>query len=118
LWNQFHAIQSRIESFKNADIAVTDKGTLLEQQIQQRASFENLYFFLISRYEAVLEQFNQLEIRAVSNIESNHTISSRETRVKLPKIDLPVFSGTYEDWYSYQDTFEKLIHNEFEPNRN
>jgi len=43
-------------------------------------------------------------------IENNYTVSSRETRVKLPKIDLPMFSGTYEDWYSYQDTFEKLIH--------
>jgi len=109
LWNQFEVIQSRIESLENADTAVIDKVTLLEQQIQQRTSFENPYFSLMSRYEAVLEQFNQLEIPASSNIESNHG-SSRETRVKLPKIDLPVFSGTYEDWYSYQDTFEKLIH--------
>jgi len=110
LWNQFEAIQSRIESLENAETAVIDKDTLLEQQIQQRASFENPYFSLMSRYEAVLEQFNQLEIPAMSNIESNHTFQSRETHIKLPKIDLPVFSGAYEDWYSYQDTFEKLIH--------
>ncbi|KYN27529.1 hypothetical protein ALC57_03085 [Trachymyrmex cornetzi] len=33
---------------------------------------------------------------------------SRETRVKLSKTDLP---GAYEDWYySYKDTFEKLIY--------
>jgi len=109
LWNQFEAIQSRIESLEN-DTAVIDKDTLLEQQIQQRTSFENPYFSLMSRYEAVLEQVNQLELAANSNIERNHTGSSRETRVKLPKIDLPVFSGTYEDWHSYQDTFKKLIH--------
>lgn len=30
--------------------------------------------------------------------------------MRLPKIDLPVFSGSYEDWYSYYDTFGKLIH--------
>lgn len=28
----------------------------------------------------------------------------------MPKIELPVFSGSYDDWYFYQDTFEKLIH--------
>jgi len=26
------------------------------------------------------------------------------------KIDLPVFAAAYDDWYSYRDTFEKLIH--------
>jgi len=35
---------------------------------------------------------------------------TRESHVKLPKIQLPVFLGAYDDWYSYQDTFEKLIH--------
>lgn len=45
-----------------------------------------------------------------SSFDNRHSVSSRETRVKLPKIDLPVFAGAYDDWYSYRDTFEKLIH--------
>ena len=43
-----------------------------------------------------------------SNI--NGQARSRETRVKLLKIELPVFTGAYDDWYSYRDTFEQLIH--------
>ncbi|XP_071581393.1 uncharacterized protein [Temnothorax nylanderi] len=109
LWAQFDAVQSRIEALENADPA-TNKEHLLEQQIQQRATFENPYFSVMSQYDTTLELFGQPEIRTTPRSESNHTVNSRETRIKLPKILLPVFSGSYEDWYSYQDTFEKLIH--------
>jgi hypothetical protein len=55
LWNQFDAVQSHIESLETADSAVTDKNALIEQQNQQRISFENTYFILVSRYETVIE---------------------------------------------------------------
>lgn len=31
--------------------------------------------------------------------------------VKLPTISLPNFSGAYEDWFPFYDTFNTLIHN-------
>ncbi|XP_073961651.1 uncharacterized protein [Choristoneura fumiferana] len=34
-----------------------------------------------------------------------------EDQVKLPRIQPPVFSGNYEDWPTFQDLFESLIHN-------
>ncbi|XP_018374068.1 PREDICTED: uncharacterized protein LOC108768208 [Trachymyrmex cornetzi] len=30
--------------------------------------------------------------------------------IRLPKIDLPTFSGAYEDWHPFHDTFCSLIH--------
>ncbi|XP_059050651.1 uncharacterized protein LOC131845591 [Achroia grisella] len=32
-------------------------------------------------------------------------------QVKLPKINLPLFLGTYESWTGYQDLFISLVHN-------
>ncbi|XP_045506863.1 uncharacterized protein LOC123703037 [Colias croceus] len=32
-------------------------------------------------------------------------------QLKLPKILLPTFSGSYEDWPSYRDMFQSLVHN-------
>lgn len=110
LWAQFETIQSRIETLENADPSNINKEALVEQQIQQRASFENPYFSLMSQYDAILEHFNRMKIQASSSIDSNHAVNARESRIRLPKIVLPVFSGDYEDWYAYQDTFEKLIH--------
>ncbi|KYN50730.1 hypothetical protein ALC56_03611 [Trachymyrmex septentrionalis] len=82
----------------------------VNQQSQYQASLKNAYFQLISRYETVIEQFNQNAVPISSRSNNNHTgnMRERETRVRLPKIDLAVFSGSYE--YSYQDIFKKLIH--------
>ncbi|XP_018374005.1 PREDICTED: uncharacterized protein LOC108768170 [Trachymyrmex cornetzi] len=110
LWTQFDAIQSIVETLENPDSSITDKETLLDLQIKQRDSFKAPYFALMSRYEATLEQLNPSETQAATRNTNNRTAVSRETHVRLPKIELPVFAGSYEDWYSYRDTFEKLIH--------
>ncbi|XP_036145895.1 uncharacterized protein LOC118646638 [Monomorium pharaonis] len=54
----------------------------------------------------ILEQQGQMLTRI--NTPSN---SSREFNVKLPIINLPVFSGHMEEWKRYADTFKTLIHN-------
>jgi hypothetical protein len=45
---------------------------------------------------------------------SNMSTSSNDGQlpfVNLPKIQLPTFSGRYEDWTTYQDLFTALVHN-------
>ncbi|XP_018378092.1 PREDICTED: uncharacterized protein LOC108770856 [Trachymyrmex cornetzi] len=110
LWGQFDATQSHIEILENADPSIVDKKVLQEQQMQQRDSFEGPYFQLMARYSALIEQKDNGASQPNSSLDNRHATGSREMRVKLPKIDLPVFAGAYEDWYSYRDTFEKLIH--------
>lgn len=29
----------------------------------------------------------------------------------MPKIEFPTFAGSYEEWYTFYDTFKSLIHN-------
>ena len=36
---------------------------------------------------------------------------STSRSAKLPKLDLPTFSGNYEDWESFRDLFTALVHN-------
>lgn len=113
LWDQFENIQTRIESLESQDPSNIDEEALLEQQTQQRANFETIYFNLVARYESLLEHFDGSPAPQSTGESSHNHMSmpvSRETRVKLPKIELPVFSGGYEDWYTFHDTFDKLIH--------
>ncbi|XP_063827477.1 uncharacterized protein LOC135076893 [Ostrinia nubilalis] len=42
---------------------------------------------------------------------STSTQDSQQPFAKLPRIQLPTFSGKYEDWPTYQDLFEALVHN-------
>lgn len=46
-----------------------------------------------------------------SECHSEGNSNSQNSSVKLPKIQLPVFSGNYADWISFRDLFLSLIHN-------
>ncbi|XP_055604516.1 uncharacterized protein LOC129752771 [Uranotaenia lowii] len=49
--------------------------------------------------------------RQVSVEESVLSTSSVMSRVKLPEIQLPNFSGKIRDWVTFRDMFQSLIHN-------
>ncbi|XP_067207877.1 uncharacterized protein [Linepithema humile] len=111
LWDLFDNVQSRIELLENQEPSTSNNDELLIQQEQHRTNFESTYFNLMSRCESFLEYFSQLDAQA-SRIHENvvRGPTPRESRVRLPKIERPVFSGSYDNWYSYQNVFEKLIH--------
>lgn len=67
LWDQFETVQSHIESLESQDPAITDKDALLEQQAQQRASFETPYFNLLARYQVVFDNFNKSQANLSHN---------------------------------------------------
>lgn len=37
-------------------------------------------------------------------------VSESLTHVRLPKLNLPMFSGKYEEWFPFFDTFNSIIH--------
>lgn len=46
-----------------------------------------------------------------SNTTFSHPQCSSATELKLPKIDLPTFSGAYEDWMAFNNMFTATVHN-------
>ncbi|KAK9739544.1 Protein of unknown function (DUF1759) [Popillia japonica] len=54
----------------------------------------------------------QIQIKAykLSYQTPNHTDSNKSVQVKLPDIKLPTFSGAYEEWYSFIEIFDSMIH--------
>ncbi|XP_058811131.1 uncharacterized protein LOC131676023 [Topomyia yanbarensis] len=42
---------------------------------------------------------------------AHHSITAGISRVKLPEIHLPSFSGNIKEWVTFRDTFRSLIHN-------
>lgn len=64
---------------------------------------EELYITLKSD---ILDLLGTKEVKVSAPISSD----DQQTRVVLPKIQLPTFSGQYEDWMSFHDLFNTLVH--------
>lgn len=62
-------------------------------------------------YKAELTEM--LEKLSIKNTTKDHTVScsSMSQEVKLPKINIPLFSGNYNDWGTFNDLYSSLIHN-------
>lgn len=58
--------------------------------------------------EARFHKIDDLEQTVITS--ENYKARNNESQIKLPKIDLPTFSGAYEDWHSCFNTFDSLRH--------
>jgi hypothetical protein len=87
-----------------------------EWQQGERENFETSYFEIVATAQAYMEE---RERRAASTQspgaytlgQPSAVTTPQGTGVSLPKIILPTFSGSYEEWLSFRDIFQALIHN-------
>ncbi|XP_030761095.1 uncharacterized protein LOC115886162 [Sitophilus oryzae] len=84
LIDEFSEIQAEIEE------VVSDAD--LEAEYKEREAFSNEYF----------HEINTESVAARDSV--------FHTNVKLPPIQVPKFSGDYETWLEFRETFESLIH--------
>ncbi|XP_011169928.2 uncharacterized protein LOC105202933 [Solenopsis invicta] len=103
------------------ELAVYDIEATDEQIDQQIASYEEKYIGLKLMGERVIKarekpaaasDSNHLEqvIAGPSPFAYNTRNRTQETHIRLPKIELPNFSGAYEEWHSFFGIFDSLIH--------
>lgn len=108
LFEQYDEVQSRIE-------VLTTEGDSSTSAIhaEDRARFEEAYFQLMSLYDQRISLHEQPHSPTQSNNDDSNQFTHQtysDSHIRLPKIQLPIFSGAYEDWYTFYDSFEKLIH--------
>lgn len=89
--------------FKNFDFIQTSIENEQETEISYRESFEELYFsaMAVAKCRLVVEE---------SETDSKCTHSSKLVSVKLPEIKLPTFTGSYDQWLEYRDSYLSMIH--------
>lgn len=105
LYDEFNALQTEIELLSdNPDDAYAD-----------RFKFEENYHNLVATARKVIsaeqEQRQHDKASAGSVSGSEVTGGTKNNFIRLPKIDLPRFDGSYQCWLEYRDTFLSLIHN-------
>ncbi|XP_051153762.1 uncharacterized protein LOC127277018, partial [Leptopilina boulardi] len=88
----------------------TDHETVTENDelTRQRVQIDQLQAELNAQREAELTHLRTLA-SSRSNIIENEN-SHNGIRYPLPKLDLPTFSGGYEEWLGFKDLFQAIIH--------
>ncbi|XP_011878981.1 PREDICTED: uncharacterized protein LOC105568157 [Vollenhovia emeryi] len=107
LFVQYDEVQARIECLNSdANEAIT------ATHAEDRSRFEEAYFQLMSIYDQRINSIEQTRVASQTSIDTQtaHQNNSESAHIRLPKIQLPIFSGSYEEWYTFHDSFEKLIH--------
>ncbi|XP_022824611.1 uncharacterized protein LOC111355114 [Spodoptera litura] len=81
------------------------------EQYAEREEFEKLYYTLVaSSRQLIGSARGHLTGDSASEVVSDTSHKHKHSSVRLPKIELPKFSGSYHDWLEFRDTFISIIH--------
>jgi len=101
-WSEFDAIQNNIEILDNRN-----------EQVQYRSAFEDLYFDLMSQVDNRLTGNNTITQgrKLIQSDQSENTKSHDFSFVKLQPLEIPPFTGKFDDWVTFHDIYCAMIHN-------
>ncbi|XP_066585540.1 uncharacterized protein [Prorops nasuta] len=91
---------------------VTITNHLSEKDLQQfnyttQNTYERAMTVYLTVEEYILEQIENLSGEQVAPVTAERT---HAPSLRLPKLDLPKFSGDYSEWSTFYDSFKSMIH--------
>lgn len=101
--DKLHEAWKNYDDIQNAIEIIDDDGA----QAADQDVFESTYFQCLATGLFIIENTQNLQLRR----DSTETVIA-PTSVRLPKIELIKFSGNYDEWLSFKDTFLSLIHDD------
>ncbi|XP_055613024.1 uncharacterized protein LOC129759571 [Uranotaenia lowii] len=119
VFNEFQEVRSKIETIVLESEEKKGKELYGDAKDEAEAQREEENDMLLLSFQ---ERFFQLK-GALSNLQHKHEQAPNDnsshhqghanmgSRVKLPEIRLPSFSGKLREWVSFRDSFQSLIHN-------
>ncbi|KAJ8723487.1 hypothetical protein PYW08_003399 [Mythimna loreyi] len=72
--------------------------------------YEDLYLELLADLQDLLLTISAGSAPSTCSKNNSFTNTNNDQLVRLPRIQLPSFSGNYEDWPTFQDLFISLVH--------
>ena len=107
-------IQERVEDVESLYKETQDAQRQLQASMDKEDDLEqelDMWEELKSRKISTVSMAKRLYASS-SAAEStfNPDSSAHKNRVKLPKIELPTYSGKYTDWCTFWDTFDSTVH--------
>ncbi|XP_061710281.1 uncharacterized protein LOC133520037 [Cydia pomonella] len=106
MYNDFDSVQTDIENLTEIP---GDEHT-------ERENFETSYFGALAAAQELLSRHTAAGAASAApedNLVTGSNVVTALTggpNIKLPTTHLPTFSGRYQDWLEYHDTYKSLIH--------
>lgn len=96
-WSEYNTVQSEIQGIDPAEC-------------DDRIQFENAFYALSADMRAIINMAIGPPVsRGSASPVSDFANVNQISNVRLPKLNLPTFSGKYEGWFSFHDIFSKTI---------
>ena len=103
----------KLETTKNLDESILEiaKSRELEKEIEDSREFCEHVYSILPKIDLRLEEGEHgvCKETPVTNQEINNTGNTESAKVKLPKIELKSFSGNYQEWQGFWDTFQSAV---------
>lgn len=115
---RFEKLETLFKEFEE----VHDQLELSDTNVQyekEKASLLNNYFPVASKARKLLAPLMTVNNSSdntgqILNSTMRPDSSFVKRKIKLPQQNLPIFSGKFEDWLSFKDSFTSMIHNQNE----
>ncbi|CAI6362986.1 unnamed protein product [Macrosiphum euphorbiae] len=100
LWTEFDLIQNNIE--------IKDTGN---DQLVYRDTFVDLYFDVVAKAETMVQGSNSVcSMNKVSVPGSYNDMQVGGPAIKMKPLEIPIFSGKFEEWSTFKDLFLTMVH--------
>ena len=95
----------------DAEIELLIDGDDLANELEQQTEFHVSASVTIARLSALIENYKKERDRPPREFSTDSSPSSSVTssRLKLPKLQLPTFTGSYTDWMGFFDLFKASV---------
>ncbi|CAI6347383.1 unnamed protein product [Macrosiphum euphorbiae] len=102
-------ITTQIEPLENAFNTYVKTHDELAQELEEDSEVDSL----IDQFENVSSTYMRVKANLKNMISERNPTEVRDMKkyIKLPPINLPQFSGKLEEWYTFKDQFEAMVHN-------
>lgn len=106
-------LEKNFAKFYENHIEILRYGDMKDEYMDSYFEVEDLYASTKELMKSKQKEYKSYkDASETSQLQSQSIVTSDTPRTRLPPINLPVFSGNYNEWPSFRDLFISLIDNE------
>jgi len=80
-------------------------------QLVYRDTFIDLYFDVVAKAETMVQSSNSVNSMSKVNVPDSHNnMQVSGPAIKLKPLEIPIFSGKFEEWSTFKDLFSTMVH--------
>lgn len=117
LSNRLQILKSMYNDFDSNQTHIESLCEIPDDELKERESFETNFHAAVASAEELLDKNSSFSSGRSSAGDDGSQVTGSGTAIatgppafKLPTIHLPTFSGRYQDWLGFHDSYTSLIH--------